>query len=147
MTSERILRAATVSTVVLAVCAAAAAAFPDALRIPYAVVSLGYFVAGCVAFVWGYAVAIGRSRTEELSVAGIFFLAGGAAPKDVRTRLVVALVAQTVVALAAAAVRPFTAVAFGVLAPMLALGLMGLWGGRFGTFPAREDHRGRRPAA
>jgi len=147
VTSERIIRVATVSTVVLAAAATAAAAFPDALRLPYAGLGIAYFLAGCVAFVWGYAVAIGRSRTEVLSVAGIFFLAGGAAPKEVRNRLVLALVAQSVVVVVAASVRPFTAVAFGVLAPMLALGLLGLWGGRFGTFPAREDDRGRRPAA
>jgi hypothetical protein len=44
-------------------------------------------------------------------------------------------------------VQPYTVVAFGVLAPMLGLALMGLWGARFGTFPARADERGRRPAA
>ena len=37
---------------------------------------------------------------------------------------------------AAASIRPFTAVAFGILAPMLGLGLMGLWGARHGRFPA-----------
>ena len=88
----------------------------------------------------------GRSRTDELNVIGIYFLAG-AAPREVRVRLLGALVAQSVVVVAAAAVRPFTAVAFGVLAPMLGLGLTGLWGARFGTFPTREDRRGRRPAA
>ena len=41
-------------------------------------------------------------------------------------------------------VPTFTAVAFGVLAPMLGLGLIGLWGARYGTFPERDDLRGRR---
>jgi hypothetical protein len=90
---------------------------------------------------------VGRSREEVLSVVGIYFLTDGSAPAPVRRRLLLLLVAQSVVAVAAASIRPFTAVAFGVLAPMLGLGLMGLWGARFGTFPEREDDRGRRPAA
>jgi hypothetical protein len=33
--------------------------------------------------------------------------------------------------------RPYTEVAFGILAPMFGLGLMGVWGGRYGDFPER----------
>jgi hypothetical protein len=146
VTSERILQVTTWATVVLAVTAAAAAAWPDTLAVPYAAVGIACFVGGCAAFVWSYAIAVGRSRTELLSVIGIYFLSG-AAPKDVRRRLLGALAAQCVIVVAAASVRPFTAVAFGVLAPMLGLGLAGLWGARYGAFPAREDERGRRPAA
>ncbi len=145
MTSERIQRVSLVATVVLAVSAVAAVAVPDTLALPYAVLSLAYFVAGFVTFVWSYAVAVGRSRAEVLSVAGIYFLAGSA-PGEVKRRLLGALGGQTVVVVAAAAIRPFTAVAFGVLAPLLGLGLTGLWGARHGTFPAREDTRGRRSA-
>jgi hypothetical protein len=145
VSATRILQVATWSTVVLAVSAAAAVAFPDTLAVPYAVVGVLYFAAGFVAFVWSYAVAVGRSRTDELSVAGIYFLAGSA-PKPVKRRLLGAVAAQSVIAVGAAAVRPFTAVAFGVLAPLLALGLTGLWGARYGTFPERDDPRGRRPA-
>jgi hypothetical protein len=146
VTSERILQVSTWSTVVLAVSAAAAATAPDALAIPYAVLGVVYFLAGCAAFVWSYLIAVGRSRTEVLSVIGIYFLAG-AAPRAVKVRLIGALVVQSIVVVAAAAVRPYTAVAFGVLAPMLGLGLTGLWGARFGTFPERADGQGRRPAA
>ena len=145
MTSARILRVATWSTVVLAVFAAGAVAFPDTLAVPYAAVGLLYFVAGFAAFIWSYAVAVGRSRTDELSVAGIYFLTGSA-PSAVKRRLLGAVAAQSVIAVAAAAARPFTAVAFGVLAPLLALGLTGLWGARYGTFRQRDDARGRRPA-
>jgi hypothetical protein len=145
VTSEHILRATWVATAVLAVTAVLALVGPDALEVLYAAVGIAFFVAGCATFVWGYAIAVGRSRTEVLSVIGIFFLSG-AAPRDVRVRLTGALVAQSAIVVIAAAIRPYTAVAFGVLAPMLGLGLMGLWGARYGTFPARDDERGRRPA-
>ena len=36
-------------------------------------------------------------------------------------------------------IRPFTPLAFGILVPMLGLGLIALWGARHGTFPARAD--------
>lgn len=147
MTSERILQVDLVATVVLAVSAALAVAWTDPMSIPYAVLGIVAFVAGCVFFVWSYAIAVGRSRTEVLSVVGIYFLTDGSAPRAVRRRLLLLLVAQTVIVVTAASIRPFTAVAFGVLAPMLGLGLMGLWGARFGTFPERDDAGGRRPGA
>ena len=55
-------------------------------------------------------------------------------------------------AVATAAARPFTPLAFGVLAPMFGLGVMGLWGAKFGTFPPRPPEperpsRRRRAAA
>jgi hypothetical protein len=45
---------------------------------------------------------------------------------------------QVVAVVAAASIRPYTEVAFGILAPMFGLGLMGLWAGRYGTFPPRN---------
>jgi hypothetical protein len=42
-----------------------------------------------------------------------------------------------VVAVTAAALRPFTALAFSVLVPMLGLGLMALWAARHGRFPVK----------
>lgn len=145
MTGDRILWAATWSTVLLAVTAAAAVAWPDTMAVPYAVVGIVAFVAGCAAFLWSFAIALGRSRTEELSVAGLYFLTGSA-PKAVQRRLLGALLVQSVIAVVAAAAQPYTAVAFGVLAPMLGLGLVGLWGARYGTFPERDDPRGRQSA-
>ena len=145
MTSERILQVDLVATIVLAVGAAAAAVWPDTLAVPYAVIGIAAFLAGCGIFLWSYAIAVGRSRDEVLSVIGIYFLAG-AAPAGIRRRLIGLLLAQCVIVVAAASLQPYTAVAFGVLAPMLGLALMGLWGARFGTFPERVDERGRRPA-
>jgi hypothetical protein len=71
-----------------------------------------------------------------LSVAGIWFLSGSA-PRSVRLTLLGCLAVQVVVALATAAIRPFTALAFGVLVPMSGLGLCGLWAAVAGTFPPR----------
>jgi len=145
MNGDRILASATWSTVVLAGFAAAAVAWPDPMAVPYAVVGIAAFVAGCVAFLWSFVIALGRSRAEELSVAGLYFLTGSG-PKAVQWRLLGALALQSVIVVAAAAAQPFTAVAFGVLAPMLGLGLTGLWGARYGTFPERDDPRGRQSA-
>ena len=51
--------------------------------------------------------------------------------------LVGSLVAQAAIAATAAALRPFTSVAFAVLAPMWGLGLAGQWGARHGHFAPR----------
>ena len=44
---------------------------------------------------------------------------------------------QVLAVVVAASIRPFTEVAFGILAPMFGLGMMALWGGRYGDFPER----------
>jgi hypothetical protein len=117
----------------------AAAAWPDPLEIVSVPLDLVLFAVGCGAFLWAYAVAIGRSRYETVTMAGVFFLAGGSAPANVARALRLALAVQAVVGVAVAAARPFTALAFAVLVPMLGLGLMALWGARHGVFPARDD--------
>jgi len=53
-----------------------------------------------------------------------------------------AFAAQVVLAVAAASVRPYTATAFAVLAPVLGLGVMAAWAGRHGTFFAKDPDRG-----
>ncbi|MGI8938705.1 MAG: hypothetical protein ACR2JF_10945 [Iamia sp.] len=100
--------------------------------------ALVMFSVGCVAFLWAFAVAVERSRTEAIGVGGLFFLAG-CAPVRVQRSMLAALAVQATVPVAVAVVRPFTA--FAVLAPMWTLGLAGLWGARHGTFPARVDDR------
>ena len=94
---------------------------------------------GCAAFLWAYAVAIGRSRYDDLTMAGVFFLADRVAPARVTRSFRVLLAVQVVVAVATAAVRPFTALAFGVLVPVFGLGLMALWGARHGAFRPALD--------
>ena len=106
-------------------------------RIPLAVVDLVAFGFGCVVYVLAYATAVSRSRTDAIGLGGLFFLADGAGPTRVRRSFWVFTAVQTVVAIAAAASRPFTPVAFGILAPIVGLSLMGLWGARFGRFGPR----------
>lgn len=115
----------------------AGALAPDTFGLVHAVVSCVLFVVGTGAFLWAYALGVSRSRTDQVSIPGLFFLGGDAAPPDVRRRFRIALAVETVAVVAAAAARPYTVVAFGILAPMFAMGLMGVWGGRYGAFPPR----------
>ena len=114
---------------------------PDAFGGLTAVVSGVLFAIGIVAFLWGYANGVVRSREEKITLGGLFFLSH-TAPKVVRFRLRGALIVQIVIATVAASVRPYTAVAFAVLAPMLGLGLLALWGARYGTFFPRDEEDG-----
>lgn len=110
---------------------------PDDLGEVAAVVSGVLFVIGVVAFLYGYAAGVVRSKDETVTLGGLFFLAG-TAPRVVRFRLRLALALQVIVAVAAAGIRPYTAVAFAVLAPMLGLGLMSAWGAKHGVFHPKE---------
>ncbi|MDQ6798648.1 MAG: hypothetical protein M3011_11645 [Actinomycetota bacterium] len=100
------------------------------------------FLAGCVLFLAAYVRGISRSRTEEVAVTTLFFLAGGVATA-VRRSLLGSLVVQVVVALGTAIAHPYTSLAAGALVPMYGLGLCGLWSARHGTFPPRSP--GSRP--
>jgi hypothetical protein len=135
---RRIILANRWATVVFVVVSIAAAIVPDPLERVSVPVDLVLFAVGCATFLWGYALAIGRSQYEVVSLGGVFFLAGDVAPRAVALELRVALAVQVVVAVAVASARPFTALAFSVLVPMLGLGMMALWGGRHGSFPSRD---------
>jgi hypothetical protein len=138
---DPICRVAIWATGVFVVASALAAAWPDTF-LPLSVpVDLVLFAAGCGAFLWAYALAIGRSRYETITMSGLFFVGEGVAPPDVTRLLRGAFGVQVVVAVTAAAVRPFTALAFSVLVPMLGLGLMALWAARHGRFPAKPSER------
>jgi hypothetical protein len=117
-------------------------------------VALGLFLVGCLAFFAGYLGAIQRSRTDDISIADLVLLGGSTAPHSVRHRLNLLLIAQVVIAAATAAARPFTTLAFGVLAPVFGLGLNSLWAARHGQFPPRKPapprpprRRGAKPAS
>lgn len=135
---EGIVRFAVWATAAFTVVSAAAAALPDPVQYVAVPLDLVLFAVGCGAFLWAYAVAIGRSRYDDLTMGGVFFLADAVAPARVTRTLRLALAVQVVVAVAVASVRPFTALAFSVLVPMLGLGLLGLWGARHGRFPPRD---------
>ena len=49
------------------------------------------------------------------------------------------LAAQVAIGVGTAAARPFTSLAFGVLAPLYGLALTGLWGARHGRFENRSS--------
>jgi hypothetical protein len=115
----------------------AGAAAPDRFGLAHAAVSCVLFTVGTGGLLWAYALGVSRSRVDAVSIAGLFFLAGDAAPADVRRPFRVALAVEVVAVVAAALIRPYTEVAFGVLAPVFAMGLMGAWGGRYGRFPLR----------
>lgn len=110
------------------------------------VVDLVCFSAGVVAFLWGYWTAVQRSRSDDISVAGMYFLLGSVAPVLVVRRMNGLLGAQVVIGLATALARPSTdgkagsTLAFGILVPMLGLGLNGLWASMHGAFPARSGN-------
>lgn len=116
---------------------AAAAFAPDTFGMSHAVLSCVLFAVGTGGLVWAYALGVSRSRSDLVSIPGLFFLSGGAAPANVRRAFRVALAVEVIVVVAAALARPYTEVAFGILAPMFAMGLMGAWGGRNGSFPPR----------
>jgi hypothetical protein len=134
---EAVLRLDVWATMAFAVVSLAAAAVPDVFQYVSVPLDLVLFAAGCAAFLWAYAVAVGRSRYEALTMGGVFFPGARVAPARVVRTLRLALAAQVVVAVTVASVRPFTVLAFAVLAPMLGVGLMALWGARHGRFPPK----------
>ena len=132
-----IVRASWICTAALTLSAGLALALPDTFRPVSVAVDLALFAVGCVTFLWAYAIAVQRSRTDAIGIGGLYFLAGPTAPKPVKLHLLGSLAIQVVVAVGAAALRPFTVMAFTILAPMAGLGLAGLWGARYGTFGPR----------
>lgn len=141
-----IRRASLAGTGVFAVTAALAAAVDGGpLRGLAAAVAVTMFALGSLAYLAGYAGAVQRSRTRVIGMAGLVFLSD-CAPTAVRRQLLGATAAQVVVALVTASIRPFTPLAFGVLAPVFGLGLQCLWAARHGDFPARPTPP-RRPAS
>lgn len=136
---ERILQVDVWATGVFVVVAVAAAIVPRPILVLAVPLELVLFVAGSAAFLWAYAVAVSRSRFEVVTIGGAFLPGKDVIPAQAVRVLRLALAVQVVVAVAVAAARPFTAAAFAVLVPMLGLGLMALYGARFGRFAAKPD--------
>ena len=123
----------------------ASVVFTPATRAAGVAVDLVLFGAGVAAFICGYFSAVQRSRVDEISVASLYFLTGQVADKRVQRTMNGCLIAQLVIGLAGAIARSSTdgkagsTLAFGVLVPLLGLGLNGLWASQFGTFTPREQ--------
>ncbi len=102
----------------------------------YFFVSVLLFLAGCALFMVDLVLAAARSRESEMGIGGLFFLAGSA-PRSIQLHLLGSLSVQVVVAVIAAALDPFTPLAFGTLVPTIGLAFCGLWAVRHGLFPER----------
>lgn len=143
---DRIVRADIVGTALFVVTAGLAALFfTTALQWVGAVTALALFAVGVVSFLWSYLHAVQRSRTDEISVAGLYFLAGPATPARVKRPMLGLLALQVVTATATAFVRldgpdgkPGSSLAVGFLVPMFGFGLNGLWAAFHGGFPERQ---------
>ena len=140
-----IVRFNCVATAVFCIVAiVAAASFDDLSRVLVVVVSLVLFAVGVASFLVGYFAAVQRSREEEISVTQLFFMVGSVADAQTKRLMNGCLLVQSIVGLGAALARPSTdgkpgsVLAFGVLVPMLGLGLNGLWVSRYGTFGPRR---------
>lgn len=130
-----LVQAAWAGTAVFATSALAATAV-EALTVLSVPIALLLFLGGTIAFTSAYVQALQRSRDDEIAVADLFFLTH-CAPKPVRRAFMAALAVEIVVALLTASLRLYTGLAFGIMTPMWALGLAGLWGARYGTFRPR----------
>lgn len=108
-------------------------------------VALGCFCVGVVVFLWGYWSAVQRSRADNIAVAALYFLIDKCAPRSVAVIMNSLLGVQVVVSIATASIRSSTqgsqgsTLAYGILVPMMGLGLNGLWAAFHGTFRPRRD--------
>lgn len=104
-------------------------------------VSLLLFLVSVGAFVYAFLLAMSRSAEgDDVAVANLFFLQGSA-PKPIRWKFLGMFAVCLAIAAATAAWEPF-----GVLVPMLPVGLAGTWAARYGVFPPRPVGLPRRRA-
>jgi hypothetical protein len=136
MTSERLVAVAVWGAAAHLAATVVALVATDSLGLVVAVVSLALFVVGLAAFARTMLRVADRSRREELSVGGIWFLTG--APPRVKRPMLGALALEVVVAITGASIRPYSVLAFGVFAPVHGLGMCGLWSALHGSFPPRR---------
>lgn len=139
-----LIRASWIGTALFAVVNVAGLAAIDEMAPLVVWVSFAMFVVGCVLFFVAYAIAVGRSRTDAIGIGGLYFLAGSA-PPPVRRSLMGSLAAQCAIVVLVVALRPFTSLVLGALAPMYGLGCAGVWGARHGVFGPRARRGDDRP--
>lgn len=117
-----------VATVLLAITQAAPA------QVLGLAVSAVLFVGGCVGFTIGFLRAVGRSRTEEIDLAGLFYLTGSAPLEARRAFLGWWFLQIGIAALSIAVSRP----PFTVMAPVWGIGIITWWAGSHATFGPRH---------
>jgi hypothetical protein len=117
-----------------------------AVQIAMGAVSMVLFALGAGGALWAYMSALERSRTAEIGVANLYLLTGRTAPPRVKRTMTALLLAQIVLALGGAIVgaaglsgSEVNALAFGILVPMLGIGMNGMWAFRHGSFGPRVD--------
>lgn len=133
-------------TVLFAITAlVAAASFTTTAQWVGAVTALGLFAVGVFAFLWSYLVAVGRSRTEEISVVQLYLLTGAPTPRFVKRIMLGLLATQIAIAMATTFARldgpdgkPGSSLAVGFLVPMFGFAMNGLWASKHATFALRR---------
>jgi len=130
---ERIIVVTWVANVLFAATALPAALGVSAFDVAAIVVALGLFAISLGVWCWAFAVALARTTRGDDVVVASMFLVQGPAPRRVRVQLFASLAVCVAVTGVTATAEPF-----GVLVPMLPLGLLGLWGARHGVFPPRR---------
>lgn len=125
-------------TIVQAVALSVAYFSSDGVRNVVAIGCVAVFFAGAALFSWAFLVAAGRSRLENLTVAGAFFLAGSVAASERRWAFGL-LAAQTLIGFVGAGADPYTTMAFGILVPMFGLGVIAFLGSAHGAFHQRNQ--------
>jgi hypothetical protein len=101
-------------------------------------VALALFLVAIGTFAYAFAVGVSRTtRGDDVAVANLFFLQGSA-PRRIQRDFLLVFLASLVITAATVAWEPF-----GVLVPMLPVGLAGVWAARHGVFPPRPVVGGR----
>jgi hypothetical protein len=95
-------------------------------------VALLLFLVSVGVFVYAFLLALSRStQGDNVAVANLFFLQGSA-PKPIKHQFFWMFMVCLAITAGTVAWEPF-----GVLVPMLPLGLAGVWAARYGVFPPR----------
>ncbi len=134
---QAILNWSWAGTVLFTLTAVAATISPSWFGGPAVTVAVAMFAGGMFVMAWAFLIAVQRSRVDAIGIGGLYF-AAGSAPSEVQRILLTSLAVEVVVAVVTASIRMFTSLAFGVLVPVWALGLTGLWCARYGTFESRR---------
>ncbi len=102
-------------------------------------VALLLFLVAVGAFVYAFGVGVARTtRGDNVAVSNLFFLQGSA-PRPVKRDFLILFLVCLAVTVGTVAWEPF-----GVLVPMLPVGLAGTWAARYGVFPPRPPAQPRR---